>query len=83
MWAERACDLAVPMRDWSDELLDGDPLALGQARCSFIAGLTGVPTEAIWQWGYLERMSTGLYLMQLGWADEARAMLRVAKAWCD
>jgi streptomycin 6-kinase len=81
MWAERACDLAVPMRGWSEELLLGDALARGHARCAFIAGLTGAPFEAIWQWGFLERMSTGLYLLRLGWNDEARAMLRVAEAW--
>lgn len=81
MWAERACDLAAPMRDWSEELLAGDALAGGRARCAFIAGLTGAPFEAIWQWGFMERMSTGLYLLQLGWDAEARAMLRVADAW--
>jgi len=81
MYAERACDLAVPMRSWSEELLLGDALALGRARCAFIAELTGAPFDAIWQWGFLERVSTGLYLLQLGWNDEARAMLRVAEAW--
>ena len=81
MWAERACDLAVPMRDWSDDLLEGDPLTRGLARCTYVAGLTGAPFDAIWQWGFLERMSTGLYLLQLGWADEAHKMLRVAEAW--
>jgi streptomycin 6-kinase len=81
MWAERACDLAVPMRDWSDDLLQGDPLALGLARCAYVAELSGAPFDAVWQWGFLERMSTGLYLLQLGWDNEARRMLRVAEAW--
>lgn len=81
MRAEPALDLAVPMRDWSEELLLGDALALGRARCEFISRLTGVAPEPIWQWGFMERLSTGLYLMQLGWHDMGRDMLKVADAW--
>jgi streptomycin 6-kinase len=80
--AEPALDLAAMMRDWSKELLAGDPIALGRARCDYLAGLTGIAPEPIWQWGFMERMSTGLYLMQLGWADEGREMLKVSDAWC-
>ena len=79
--AEPACDLAVPMRDWSDELLAGDALRLGRERCEYLSWLTDVDPIAIWQWGFLERMSTGLYLLQLGFAGEGRSMLRVAEAW--
>jgi len=79
--AEPALDLAVPMRDWSEELLAGDALALGRARCDFLSSLTGVAPEPIWQWGFMERMSTGLYLMQLGWHNMGRDMLKVADAW--
>jgi len=78
--AEPALDLAVPMRSWSEELLAGDALALARARCEFISDLTGIAAEPIWQWGFMERMSTGLYLMQLGWRDEGLGMLKVADA---
>lgn len=81
MRAEPALDLAVPMRSWSGELLAGDALALGRARCDFLSSLTGIAPEPIWQWGFMERMSTGLYLMQLGWHDMSRDMLKVADAW--
>lgn len=81
LFAEPACDLAVPMRDWSQELLDGDTIALGLARCDLLSALTGTPAQPIWQWGFLERMSTGLYLLKLGLTSEGRAMLRVAEAW--
>jgi streptomycin 6-kinase len=80
--AEPALDLAAMMRDWSSELLSDDPLALGRKRCEYLSRLTGIAPEPIWQWGFMERMSTGLYLMQLGWADEGREMLKVADAWC-
>jgi streptomycin 6-kinase len=55
-------------------------LALARARCEFISDLTGIAAEPIWQWGFMERMSTGLYLMQLGWRDEGLGMLKVADA---
>jgi streptomycin 6-kinase len=83
MFAERACDLAVPMRSWSRELLAGDALQLGRARCVLLNALTGAPSDAIWQWGFMERMSTGLYLLQLGWGQMGRDMLRVADAWAQ
>jgi streptomycin 6-kinase len=40
LFAEPAFDLAIPMRDWNDELLEGDPVTLGQARCRTLALLT-------------------------------------------
>jgi streptomycin 6-kinase len=81
--AEPALDLAAMMRDWSDELLAGDALQLGRVRCELVSHLTGVAVEPIWQWGFMERMSTGLYLMQLGWHDEGRTMLNVADHWAE
>jgi streptomycin 6-kinase len=81
LFAEPACDLAVPMRGWSAPLLAGDTIALGQARCRMLSDLTHAPGDAIWQWGFLERMSTGLYLTKLGITAEGRAMLRVADLW--
>lgn len=77
---ERAYDLAIPMREWSAELLAGDPVRLGRARCQRLADLTGVAPEPIWQWGLLERVSTGLLCLQLG-MDEGHTMLAVAEQW--
>ena len=36
--------------------------------------------KAIWQWGFVERVSTGLYSMQLG-HDGAGEFLEVADRW--
>ncbi|QRK10100.1 phosphotransferase [Archangium violaceum] len=77
---ERAYDLGILMREWTSELLAGDPLALGTRRCRRLAELTGVDAEAIWQWGFIERTSTGLLCARFGW-EEAREMLAVAEAW--
>ncbi|WGM38994.1 aminoglycoside phosphotransferase family protein [Caulobacter sp. NIBR1757] len=77
---EPAYDLAIPMREWSDDLLAGDPLQRGRARCRRLAALTGLNEEPIWQWGYIERVSTGLACLQLG-LPEGPGMLAVAEAW--
>lgn len=81
IFAEPACDLAIPMREWSRELLAGDPLILGLARAERLARLTGVDARAIWQWGVVERMSTGLLATRLSYQPDGRDMLAVAEAW--
>ena len=81
LFIERAYDLAIPMREWGDELLAGDPVLLGRRRCEQLARLTGVDPNPIWQWGLIERVSTGLLLHQLGQEQLAREFLSVADAW--
>lgn len=81
LFIERAYDLGIPMRERGAELLAGDPVRLGQRRCRQLARRTGVAFEAIWQWGFVERVSTGLLLQQLGLEPQAREFLRVADAW--
>jgi streptomycin 6-kinase len=80
LWIEPAYDLAIPMREWTAELLADDPVRLGVERCRQLSALTGVASEPIWQWGFLERTSTGLLCLQLG-LDAGREMLVVAEAW--
>ncbi len=58
------------MRDWSSELLSGDTLRFGRDRCRLLSDLTGVDTQAIWQWGFMERISIGLLLMKVGMKRE-------------
>ncbi len=82
LFAEKACDLAPIMRDWSEELLS-DPQVGLMDRCQRLADLTGVQQRAIWQWGFMERVSTGLVLQEIGMANEAKAMLAVADAACN
>ncbi|MDP1617411.1 aminoglycoside phosphotransferase family protein [Phenylobacterium sp.] len=78
---EPAYDLGVIMREWPEVLLEGgDPLAAGRARCARLAARTGVDAEAIWRWGYLETVSTGLLCCKLDVFDW-REMFQVAEAW--
>lgn len=79
--AEPAYDLAIPMRDWNQELLCGNATELGEARCELLSELTGVDGRAIWQWGFVERVSTGLLLMQIGMEREGLETLAVADQW--
>lgn len=72
---EPAYDLGVVLRDWDAELLAGDAPALAHAYCDRLAARTGVDREAIWEWGLLERVATGLYVLELGidWGREKLA----------
>ena len=79
LFAERACDLAVPMRGWSVELLAGDTVRLGRERCAQLSQLTGVDAQSIWEWGFIERVSTGLLLLRVGREELGRETLAVAE----
>ncbi len=84
VFAEPAYDLGIPMREWSAELLAGNPLKLGRERCARLASLTGVDTESIWQWGFLQRVSNGLLSFENpSLEEEGRKALAVADAWTD
>jgi streptomycin 6-kinase len=68
------------MREWSRELLAApDPVAAARARCATLSRLTGVPGQPVWEWGFMERVSTGLLLLSLGREQEGRLMLDVAE----
>jgi len=78
--ADPAYDLGVVLRDWCTQLLAGDALALTHRYCALLAAHTGVDETAIWEWGFLERVSTGLYALQLGAGDVGRPFLETAEA---
>jgi streptomycin 6-kinase len=67
MASEPAHDLAIPLRDWTAELLTADnPVAMLAGWCARFADLTGVDADPIWEWAFLERVSTGLFMCRLG-----------------
>ena len=78
--AEGAYDLGVLMREWVDELI-ADPARLGSERCAYLSSLTGMEMQAIWQWGFIQSLSTGLFLIQVGLEQSGVQMLKVAEAW--
>jgi streptomycin 6-kinase len=75
-----AYDLGVILRDWCSQLLAGHATKLAQQYCALLADHTGMDATAIWEWGYLERVSTGLYALSLGAEDLARPYLTTAEA---
>jgi streptomycin 6-kinase len=83
LFIERAHDLSISMREWSAELLAGDPVALGQKRCVLLSRLTGVQQSAIWQWGFIERLVNGLRYIEVGPEANAVEFLAVVEAWAE
>ena len=77
--ADPAYDLGVVLRDWCRQLLAGDARLLAHRYCALLATRTGIDPTAIWEWGFLERVSTGLYLLDLGAEDLAQPFLRTAE----
>jgi hypothetical protein len=57
------------------------PSRAGQARARFLAHHTGLDEQRIWEWGYLERLATGLLSLKEGHTEWAHAHLAVAEAW--
>jgi streptomycin 6-kinase len=72
--AEAEYDLGIIMREDPVELMDGDP----HARAKWLAARSGLDATAIWEWGVIERVSTGLLLTQIDLQPVARQMLAAA-----
>lgn len=72
--------LGVALRDWSPQLLAGDPVPLTHRYCRLLATRSAMNAAAIWEWGFLERVSTGLYALSLHAEDLARPVLLTAEA---
>jgi len=77
--ADPAYDLGVVLRDWCPQLLAGDAAALARRYCERLAAGSGIDATAIWEWGFLERVSTGLYLLDLGAEEMGRPFLQTAE----
>jgi streptomycin 6-kinase len=75
-----AYDLGVVLRGWCDRLLAGDALKLAQQYCDRLSRASGVSHTAIWEWGYVERVSTGLFALDVGAVEMAAPYLRSAEA---
>jgi streptomycin 6-kinase len=76
--SEQAHDLSVPMREYNHPLLVGDTARLVRQRAQFLASLCDVDPEPVWQWGFIERVSTGLANVREFEGDEGMAFLEVA-----
>jgi streptomycin 6-kinase len=77
--AEPEYDLGILMREDPHELLHGDP----HERARRLAERAGLDPVAIWEWGVVERVSTGLLCTALDLQPAGREMLAVADRVAD
>lgn len=80
---DAAYDLGVAVRDWSAELVHGDPSRVIARYCELLSARSGIDAGAIWEWGFLERVSTGLYASSLHADHLARPLMESAEALVD
>ena len=79
-----AYDVGVALRDWHPELLAADdPGRLARRYAELLAAGSGLDAQEVWEWGYLERVSTGLYVLAFGAIDQARPFFRTAELLLD
>lgn len=72
-------DLGVLLRDWCDEVLASpDPVTMMQEWSSQCAMATGLDADAINKWAFLERCTTGLYLIWHDLPEQGELFLRSA-----
>ena len=72
--AQPEYDLGIIMREDPLDVLDNDP----QERARWLAARTGLDTTSIWEWGVVERVSTGLLGTKVGLQPVSRQMLAAA-----
>lgn len=72
--AEAEYDLGVVMREDPEEALVDDP----RERARRLAALSGLDEAGIWEWGAVERVSTGLLCTEIDLQPVGREMLAVA-----
>jgi streptomycin 6-kinase len=72
--AEREYDLGILMREDPEELVGVDTAH----RAHWLADRTGTDARAIWEWGVVERMSTGLLCTLIEMQPVGRQMLAIA-----
>jgi streptomycin 6-kinase len=80
-FAERAFDLAVPLREWGQGMPAGGVTWRGRFRCGQLAKFTGVGPQSIWEWGLMQCVWNGLLLHRIGMHEPASVSLRIAEAW--
>ena len=73
--AEAEYDMGILMREDPVELLESGP----RDRAQWLARRTGLDVTAIWEWGVVERVSTGLLCTQIDLQPVGRQMLAAAE----
>lgn len=77
--SERAHDLGVAMREYNEPLVRGDTPRLVRERAAMLADRCDVDPQSVWEWGFIERVSTGLASMHDFDNDNGVMFLEVAR----
>lgn len=76
---EAEYDLGVVLRGFNTLILAADdPVVTLRSWCAVLAEASATDAEAIWQWAFIERVSSGLYLMSQGRPERGRRFLEAA-----
>ena len=78
--ADPAFDVGAALRDWSGHLRGPDAATRLRSWCRLAADAAGVDPDRTWAWAHLERVTTGLFLLDLGAPRVAAPFLEVAEA---
>lgn len=83
--ADRAYDLGVTVRDFSARLLTEPATAADRLAswCAVVAAPSGTDPARVGAWGFLERVSTGLYVTSFGAPRVGAPFLRSAELLVD
>lgn len=78
--AEAAYDVGVALRDWSSALRGPGARHVLEGWCVRMAAATRTDEQAVWEWAFLERVSTGLHVTSFGARSVGRPFLTSAAA---
>jgi streptomycin 6-kinase len=76
--SDREHDLAIPMREYNEPLLERNTKRLVHERAEMLASACEGDVEAVLEWGFVERVSTGLANLKEFTGGEGVAFLEVA-----
>lgn len=77
---EAAYDLGILLRNWIDTYRQADPAEELLRRAIWLSEQTAVAKNAIISWGFVEIVSTGIHLAELGYVEEAKDYLQLGEA---
>lgn len=77
---EPAYDLGILVREWVEELVDA-PLEKAIERVLLLHNETGVEKQSIWEWAFIQSVSTGLFLKVIQEHGLGDTLLRIAQEW--
>jgi streptomycin 6-kinase len=80
LFFEAAYDLGILLRNWIEAYRIADPARVLIQRATWLAKQTHVSRQAIISWGFVEIVSTGIHLLELGYAGEGQKYLDLGQA---